>query len=231
VEAATPSERSSSRVDEPLLAIDGALRSFSVAILTESVAVAEQLDGHDALERGLSLLRETLDRAQLTLAALRGIAVGIGPGGFTGLRIAIAFAKSLALGRGLPLTGVSSFDILDRAAAAESAFPRLTVVYGRTGIACIRRSERDGSRVACGPAGATAARLLGKETSLTLVGATEDVLSVALEREKSVHVAPLPNEPPALTLARIARERAPAPSIHAVAPDYGELPAARLQKR
>ena len=216
-------------MDEPLLAIDGALGSFSVAVLGSDVALAERLDGRDALERGLELVRIVLESAGLALAGIRAVAVGVGPGSFTGLRIAIAFAKSIALGRHLPLAGVSSFDILDRAAGAESAFPRLTVVYGRTGIACIRRSEADGSRVACGPVAATVARLVGKETDLTLVGATEDVLSAVREREMSVHIAPVPSEPPALTLARLARERAPAPSIHAVAPDYGELPAVKLK--
>lgn len=217
-------------MDEPLLAIEGALSSFSVAALSDGVAVGERLDGRDALERGLELVRTALGSAGLSLAGIRAVAVGIGPGGFTGLRIAIAYAKSIALGRGLPLAGVSSFDVLDRAAGAEAAFPRLTVVYGRTGIACIRRSEASGTRVACGPVAATVARLLGSETELTVVGATEDVVSVALEREKSVHIAPLSSEAPALTLARLARERAPAPSIHAVVPDYGELPAAKLRK-
>lgn len=217
-------------MDEPLLAIDGALGCFSVAVLSGDDCISERLDGRDALERGLGLMRLVLERAQQTLAGVRGIAVGVGPGSFTGLRIAMGFAKSIALGRELPLAGVSSFDVLDRAAEADSLFPRLTVVYGRPGIACIRYSDGSGSRVACGPVAPTVARLLGNETELTLVGATEDVRNAVLEREMVVHVAPVSNEPPAATLARIARERAPAPSVHAIAPDYGELPAVKLRK-
>ncbi|MGH7660324.1 MAG: tRNA (adenosine(37)-N6)-threonylcarbamoyltransferase complex dimerization subunit type 1 TsaB [Vulcanimicrobiaceae bacterium] len=214
-------------MNEPLLAIEGALGSFSVALLARERVVARRLDGRHALERGLGILDGVLEEGKQRLADLGGIAVGTGPGGFTGLRIAIAFAKSLALGGELPLAGVSSFDILDVAANAETIVPRLTVVSGRTGIACIRRTDADGNRVACGPVESAVARLVTRGEPIALVGATEDVQSAVRERGISVHLVPAPVELPAATLARIARSRAPAASVHAVAPDYGETPAAK----
>lgn len=42
------------------------------------------------------------------------LAVGIGPGSFTGLRVGIATAKALGLSRGLPLSGVGTLDALGR---------------------------------------------------------------------------------------------------------------------
>ena len=216
-------------MNEPLLAIEGALGSFSVALLDGERLVAKRLDGRDALERGLGTVAEVLAEGGQTLAGIRGMAVGTGPGGFTGLRIAISFAKSLALGSDLPLAGVSSFDILDVAANVERVFPRLTVVYGRTGIACIRRTDSDGSQVACGPVEAAVARLVGDAAPLTLVGSAEDVQSAVRERGTSVHLVPVPVELSAATLARIARSRVPAPSVHAVAPDYGESHAAKTK--
>ena len=215
-------------MNEPLLAIEGAFGSFSVALLDGDRLAAKRLDGRDALERGLGIVADVLAEGRHHLEGLGGIAVGTGPGGFTGLRIAIAFAKSLALGSDVPLAGVSSFDILDVAANADGIVPRLTVVYGRTGIACIRLTGADESRVACGPVEAAVARLV-TGGSIALVGAAEDVLSAVRERGTSVHFVPAPVELPAATLARIARSRAPAPSVHAVAPDYGETPAAKLR--
>ena len=211
---------------EPILALEGALDSFSVALLRDGEITAESLSKQAALEDGLRLVRARLDAGKLRIADLGGIAVGTGPGGFTGLRITIAFAKSLAFGAKLPLTGVSSFDILDAAAAAES-LPRVTVVYGRPGIACMRRTARDGTHVACGPIAATLARVTSEGEEISIIGATEDVQSAARERGLSVHLIPVGTELPAATLARIARMRPPAASVHEVAPDYGELPAVR----
>ena len=50
--------------------------------------------------------------AGTTLDALEAVAVDIGPGSFTGLRIGLAFAKALAVTRKTPLIGIASLDIL-----------------------------------------------------------------------------------------------------------------------
>jgi len=56
-----------------------------------------------------------------SLADLRGIVVGTGPGAFTGLRVGLATAKGLAHGLGLPIVGVSTAEALIDAARAVSA--------------------------------------------------------------------------------------------------------------
>ena len=215
---------------EPILALEGALGVFSVSVLRDGNVEAGKLAGNAALEGGLGLVRARLLDAQLDLRALGGIAVGTGPGGFTGLRIAIAFAKSLAFGAQRPLVGVSSFDILDASADALARVPRLTVVHGRPGIACIRRTDANRTRVACGPVAEAVARVTEVADEVWIVGGTEDVCSAARERVTSVHLLSPGPELPAATLARIARTRPPAASPHEVAPDYGETPAARLPK-
>ena len=56
-----------------------------------------------------------------SLADLRGIVVGTGPGAFTGLRVGLATAKGLAHGLGLPIVGVSTAEALIDAARATGA--------------------------------------------------------------------------------------------------------------
>lgn len=62
-----------------------------------------------------------LEEAERAVAAAGGweavgsIAVGLGPGSFTGLRVGIATARGLGLGRGLPVSGVCTLDALGRA--------------------------------------------------------------------------------------------------------------------
>jgi tRNA threonylcarbamoyladenosine biosynthesis protein TsaB len=68
--------------------------------------------GRDHAKRLLLELDRLMTEAKLRRAALRGLAVGIGPGSYTGLRVGIASAKGLARGLGLPLGGVSTLEAM-----------------------------------------------------------------------------------------------------------------------
>jgi len=57
-------------------------------------------------------IEQALQRAGASVADLQVLAVAIGPGSFTGLRIGLAVAKGLALARGLPFIGVPTLDVL-----------------------------------------------------------------------------------------------------------------------
>ncbi len=67
--------------------------------------------------------------------AVGGIAVGLGPGSFTGLRVGVATARARGLSRGLPVAGVCTLDSLGRALAEREAGerPRLAVLDARRG--------------------------------------------------------------------------------------------------
>ena len=106
------------------LALDTATARASVAAGTSaSDAVEESLDGPRQHARALiPMVSRVLAGRGITLADLAGVLVADGPGSFTGLRVAAAFAKALADTRGLALRSAPS--LLVRAAAASAAGSR-----------------------------------------------------------------------------------------------------------
>ena len=60
----------------------------------------------------LPLLARTLEEAGISFGQLDAIAVGTGPGNFTGVRIAVAAARGLALALGRPSIGITTFEAL-----------------------------------------------------------------------------------------------------------------------
>lgn len=212
-----------------VVALDGAFGGFSCAVVCDGALSAHQaVAGNVALEAGLPLILDTMRLAAVTPADVDVIAVGTGPGAFTGLRIAISYAKSLALGWRRPLTGVNSFDALEFGIAEQQ---RLAVISARPSVASMRLCAAGAQRRMSGPVAelcdGLAAEFGGRE--LTVVGAPEGVLSALGERGILVRsVASL--QPPAVAMAHIAAEREHAPDLHAVRADYGELPAAKVPK-
>jgi tRNA threonylcarbamoyladenosine biosynthesis protein TsaB len=211
-----------------ILALDAALDGFSAAVDDGTQLHVAAGGAQDALEHGLTRIEALLDEAGLRLRDLDRIAVGLGPGSFTGVRIAVAYAKSLAYGSGVPLVGISSYDALEPDGAP---LPALTVVHGRRGVICARFRTAGGEATACGPAASVLDRLLsGTPAEVTVSGNTEDVLSQIAERGWTVRALPPPANVPAVAIAQLARTRVPSPTPHALAPDYGEAPAVTRPK-
>ncbi len=97
-----------------VLALDACTVTASAAVLDGDAVLAECACGVRAThaEQLLPLVRDALTRAGVRLDDLSRLAVGIGPGSFTGVRIGLATAKGLAVATGLPLYGVTSLDAL-----------------------------------------------------------------------------------------------------------------------
>lgn len=102
-----------------ILAIDTASSVSSVAVASEGKLQAEVTveAGRTHSETLLSHIEGALSFAGVERSALRGVAVSIGPGSFTGLRIGLATAKAIAYGLDIPLVGISTL------AALALAFP------------------------------------------------------------------------------------------------------------
>lgn len=94
-------------------------------------------------QRLLALIRELLEQAGAGWEQVDRIAVGTGPGTFTGLRIGIATAQALAAATGTPLVGVSTLQSLERAALASLSTPPPPLASPRPVLAVIdaRRGE------------------------------------------------------------------------------------------
>lgn len=97
-----------------LLAIDTSTRTVGVALYDGSQLIYESawksIDYHTV--ELAPTVEDALRRAALAPGELGALAVALGPGSFTGLRVGMAFAKGLCLVRHLPLVGVHTLDIL-----------------------------------------------------------------------------------------------------------------------
>lgn len=104
-----------------ILALDTTTLLGSVAVVSDGVVLAESSTRVRAThsEEILPVIHDVLTRAKTALSKLDAIAVGIGPGSFTGVRIGLATARGLQIATGIQLFGVSSLDAL--AASAWSA--------------------------------------------------------------------------------------------------------------
>jgi tRNA threonylcarbamoyladenosine biosynthesis protein TsaB len=210
--------------------MDGALGGFSAAIARDGAIVAARaLDGNVALESGLGALAALLREAALEPKTLDRLAVGVGPGGFTGLRITIAYAKSLAQAWERPLVPVSSFDALE----LGRNLPRvLTVVVGRSGVISARYRMGEASKRASGRIDDVLREVLLDLVpgELNVVGAPEDVSCALAEGGWTVNALTPLVTPPAAAIALLGAGARPAASAHEVRADYGELPAAKVPR-
>lgn len=77
-----------------------------------------------------------MDQHHLAPADLKGLAVSLGPGSFTGLRIGMGMAKGLALARKLPLVGVPTLDVVAQPHKAQR-LPIWAVLQAGRGRICV----------------------------------------------------------------------------------------------
>jgi tRNA threonylcarbamoyladenosine biosynthesis protein TsaB len=139
-----------------VLGFDTATSATAVALRTGEGSTSEARDdpaagahpGHAT--RLLSMARELLDGAGVSWEEIDRIAVGVGPGTFTGLRVGAATARGLAQSLSVELVGVSSLRALAVPALATGGPPRAGVLA----VIDARRGEAFAAPYGCSAAGA-----------------------------------------------------------------------------
>lgn len=99
-----------------ILAIDTALDACSVAVFDTATAAFAALEteviGKGHAERLMAMIETAMAEARITFADLGRIAVTVGPGSFTGIRVGLAAARGIGLAGKIPVVGISTLDAI-----------------------------------------------------------------------------------------------------------------------
>jgi tRNA threonylcarbamoyladenosine biosynthesis protein TsaB len=128
-----------------VLAVETSSLAGGVALLEDERLVAEYLLDVSIThsERLMAAIDRVLADARWTARQLGGLAVAVGPGSFTGLRIAVSTVKGLALALDLPIAAVPTLDAM-AAALPWAALPVCPVLDARKGEVYTSRYRWDG---------------------------------------------------------------------------------------
>ena len=120
-----------------LLAVDTSTQQIGVCVY-DGHAVLGELSWHSGRHHTVELspsIDLLMNRCGLTIDSLKGLAVAIGPGSFTSLRVGLSHIKGMALALHVPVFGIPTLDIVAGAQPA-SELPLVAVLHaGRTRLA------------------------------------------------------------------------------------------------
>ncbi len=96
-----------------ILALDTATDHCSVALYHgQSITFQEHASGREHTEKLLPMVDSLLEDAKLTLDDIDYLALSIGPGSFTGLRISLSIVQGLAYAKDIPVIGVDTLAVM-----------------------------------------------------------------------------------------------------------------------
>jgi tRNA threonylcarbamoyladenosine biosynthesis protein TsaB len=229
-----------------VLAFDSCFGAVSVAVRRQTAggawrlreAYEERSTGH--AERLFPMIAEVMDGADLAFADIDRIAVTLGPGTFTGVRVGISAARGLALATGKPVVGLTSLAAMAHRAeetpiapGAETLLgerlgdrPLVVAVDARRGMVYVQTFASGGRETS------EAALLTAEEAArigerAIVVGSGAAAVAAAVRSRGGEAEACLPNlQPHAHALAEIAAGLEP---IAPVKPLYLRLPDVKEQ--
>jgi len=220
-----------------LLAIDTAWEACSVAVIDGPRLVVRSDDiGRGHAEILMGQIESAMAEAGLAFADLDRMAVAVGPGSFTGLRIGIAAARGIALVTGKPAIGIGVL-----AAHAEEArtiagpAPVLAVLAAGRGELYGQSFAPDGTPLDQPRAASPEVFAAGLDRGVVLVGSGADLLIAALPMDEQPRVAHRRSSPDIAALARLAAlapaSASPPRPLYIRAPDAKPQGAARIARR
>ena len=182
-----------------ILAFDCAVAGLSVAVVHEGRRRAALTEtGREQSARLLPAVDSVVRQAGLAPRDLTLIAVTMGPGSFTGVRVGLAAAHGLAIGLGIPLAGFATTSVLLAQAPMESRL-RVAVIDSRLGDwFCALEDEQQSFLVSAQGLGE---RLQGRPS--VLIGSGAQPLADQLARA-GVNTVGHEALPDAVVLARLA---------------------------
>ena len=217
-----------------ILAFDTSNQPLTVAVVEDQTILSEQLIN---VKRNHSLqlmpaIEEALKQANSTLTEIDRIAVANGPGSYTGLRIAVTVAKSLAWAQKIELVGISSLKVLAANSLSMSNHYIVPVIDARRQNIYTGLYQRDalGKLVEVTAdvhieSGDYAKQLAELDGTFELIGLDAPAFYETFKAklaDRVVLATPIENPPRASALAFLAQEDDVVP-VHDLVPSYLKL--------
>jgi tRNA threonylcarbamoyl adenosine modification protein YeaZ len=219
-----------------LLAIDTSYEACSVGIAggTRSPVLVSEVIGRGHAEKLMGMIEAAMSEAGVAFADLDRMAVTVGPGSFTGVRVGIAATRGLALVSGTPVVGIGTLAALAETARGKAgAVAVLAVIDARRDEVYAQAFGADGSErsepLVLSPAAAAAMLAEGMQ----LAGSGADLVGKAARR--AVPVIHRDSSPEIAAVLRLGA-RAPAPTaapkpLYLRPPDAKPQAAARIARQ
>lgn len=200
-----------------LLAFDATTTSCSVACWSSGNITEEHLEHSNKRQAEflMPMIIRTMKKARCDFSSLDGIAVTIGPGSFTGVRIGLATGRGLALAAELPLVGITTFQALSAAVLTQKSneiiLASLDARRNQLYIQLFSKTEKPISDPFTSSSNDLPTFLLNKfpeKPKFLLVGSGSPIIAEALhEIDWRFNIPNLPLYPQANVIARVVAKR------------------------